>query len=319
MPPFGIIETFEMDVLQVMRAFRCVVHTGSLTAAAARLETTTANISRMLANLEAHLHIRLLNRTTRRIALTEAGKLYLERCEQILSLVEVAEDEVQQQHRRPVGQLRIHAMHGLGQSYVVDLINRYRQRYPQVTFNLTMSNHMPDLLEEGYDMSILLQDTPPVVSYGVKELGATHGILCASPDYLRVAGTPETPADLRQHACLGFCDPSRSADEWVLYGPRGSAHVSLVDSPLRVDSEEAMRSALTCALGIGMLPAYAAAPALRSGALVQVLTDYRSRRSGIYAVYPSAQRPDVRTSTWVDHLACHLPDLLAGDAALLCA
>lgn len=127
-----------MDVLQFMRAFRSVVQAGSLTGAAERLQTSTANISRMLTQLEAHLRIRLLNRTTRRVALTEAGKRYLARCEQILTLVDTAESEVQQQHNRPMGELRIHAMHGLGQHYVVDLITRYRKRYPEVTFKLTL-------------------------------------------------------------------------------------------------------------------------------------------------------------------------------------
>lgn len=308
-----------MDVLQFMRAFRSVVQAGSLTGAAERLQTSTANISRMLTQLEAHLHIRLLNRTTRRIALTAAGKRYLARCEQILTLVDTAESEVQQQRNRPMGELHIHAMHGLGQHYVVDLITRYRKRYPEVTFKLTLSNRLPDLHKEGYDMSILLQDSPPQVSYGVQALGSVDAVLCASPGYLASNGPLKCAQDLRVHVCLGFCDGGRPPDDWQLYGPSGPVRVPLVQTPLQVDSEDAMRSAIEAGLGIGLLPAYAAAEGLREGSLLQVLPAYRSRPGGIYAIYPSRQPSDVRTSTWIQHLIDHMPPMVAGDVQTLCA
>ena len=115
-----------MDTLQNMRAFSCVAEAGSFTAAAAMLDTTTANVSRAVSNLEAHLQTRLLNRTTRRIALTEAGKRYLLRCEQILAYVEEAEAEASDAHSRPAGQLKVHTMTGIGQHFVIDAIARYR-------------------------------------------------------------------------------------------------------------------------------------------------------------------------------------------------
>ncbi|WP_409278918.1 LysR family transcriptional regulator [Pseudomonas defluvii] len=307
-----------MDVLQVMRAFSCVVQAGSLTGAAERLGTTTTSISRMLSNLEAHLHIRLLNRTTRRIALTEAGKRYLTRCQQILELVETAESEVQQQQRLPVGQLRIHASHGLGQRYVVDLITRYRQRHPAVTFNLTMSNRLPDL-EEGYDMSILLRDMPPQLSCSVEALGSVQTVLCASPTYLARMGQPHRVQDLSGHACLASCDSERQAQEWLLHGPTGLVRVPLTKPPLRVDSEEALCSAIVAGLGIGLLPAYASAEGLRTGTLQQVLPAYRSAPMGIYAVSPGGRQPDARTSTWIRHLQDYLPGLVTRDVEALCA
>ncbi|WP_264312520.1 LysR family transcriptional regulator [Pseudomonas putida] len=308
-----------MDVLQFMRAFRSVVQAGSLTGAAERLQTSTANISRMLTQLEAHLRIRLLNRTTRRVALTEAGKRYLARCEQILTLVDTAESEVQQQHNRPMGELRIHAMHGLGQHYVVDLITRYRKRYPEVTFKLTLSNRLPDLYKDGYDMSILLQNSPPQVAYCVQALGSVDAILCASPGYLASHAPLEGAQDLRAHACLSFCDGARHSDDWQLYGPSGPVKVPLAQTPLRVDSEDAMRSAIVAGLGIGLLPAYAAAEGLRNGSLLQVLPSYHAGPGAIYAIYPSRQQTDVRTSTWIHHLMDHMPGMLAGDVQTLCA
>ena len=141
-----------MDTLQNMRAFSCVAEAGSFTAAAVQLDTTTANVSRAVSNLEAHLQTRLLNRTTRRIALTEAGKRYLLRCEQILAYVEEAEAEASDAHARPAGQLKVHTMTGIGQHFVIDAIARYRRTHPDVTFDLTLANRVPDLLDEGYDI-----------------------------------------------------------------------------------------------------------------------------------------------------------------------
>lgn len=142
-----------MDTFQNMRTFSLVVQTGSFTAAAELMDKTTANISKAVSQLEAHLHTRLLNRTTRRIALTEAGKRYLVRCERILADILEAEAEASVAHAKPAGNLKVHAMSGIGTHYVIDAIARYRETHPEVTFDLTLSNRLPDLLEEGYDVS----------------------------------------------------------------------------------------------------------------------------------------------------------------------
>ena len=165
-----------MDTLQNMRAFSCVAEAGSFTAAAVQLDTTTANVSRAVSNLEAHLQTRLLNRTTRRIALTEAGKRYLLRCEQILAYVEEAEAEASDAHARPAGQLKVHTMTGIGQHFVIDAIARYRKTHPDVTFDLTMANRVPDLLDEGYDVSIVLARELPDSGFVSQRLGMTYSI-----------------------------------------------------------------------------------------------------------------------------------------------
>lgn len=170
-----------MDTLQNMRAFSCVAQAGSFTAAAAVLDTTTANVSRAVSNLEAHLQTRLLNRTTRRIALTEAGKRYLLRCEQILASVEEAEAEASDAHARPAGQLKVHSMPGVGQHYVIDAIARYRRNHPDVAFDLTMTHRVPDLLEEGYDVSIVLASELADSGFVSQRTGITYSIVCASP------------------------------------------------------------------------------------------------------------------------------------------
>ncbi|MBD8792675.1 LysR family transcriptional regulator [Pseudomonas syringae] len=309
-----------MDVLQCMRAFTCVVAMGSLTAAAARLETTTANISRMLASLEGHLSIRLLNRTTRRIALTEAGKRYLPRCEQILCLVDIAQTEIQQQQTSPTGRLRIHIMNGLTDSVVPELVSRYRQRYPAVNFELSMSRQFPDLIAEGYDMVILRQGTAPDSGGEVQDLGGVQGILCASPGYLAAHGRPGRAHDLQFHTCLALSEAQQPEDAWQLSGPRGACSVALKNVPLRADSEQALCSAIIAGMGIGLLPTYVAARSLQEGTLVQVLESHRADCGRIYAVSPDTRLADARISSWISHLVDHLPLLLAnGGPSSLCA
>jgi DNA-binding transcriptional LysR family regulator len=180
---------------------------GSFTAAAVQLDTTTANVSRAVSNLEAHLQTRLLNRTTRRIALTEAGKRYLLRCEQILAYVEEAEAEASDAHARPAGQLKVHTMTGIGQHFVIDAIARYRKTHPDVTFDLTMANRVPDLLDEGYDVSIVLASELPDSGFVSQRLGITYSIVCASPAYVKANGCAQKPSDLLNHACLRLVSP----------------------------------------------------------------------------------------------------------------
>src|SRR5215475_3392454 len=168
-----------MDTLQNMRVFARVVEAGSFTAAAQHLNTTTAYASRAVSDLEAHLRTRLLNRTTRRIALTEAGERYLARCLAILESVSEAELEASDAHARPAGTLRVHSMSSIGQNYVVPAVAAFQERYPAVTVDLTLSQNVPDLLEDGYDVALRSTSRPlPDSNYISHQLGTVHGVLC---------------------------------------------------------------------------------------------------------------------------------------------
>ncbi|GFM73475.1 LysR family transcriptional regulator [Pseudomonas cichorii] len=304
-----------MDTLQNMRAFCCVAQAGSFTAAAAQLDTTTANVSRAVSNLEAHLQTRLLNRTTRRIALTEAGKRYLMRCEQILASVEEAEAEASDAHARPTGQLKMHSMPGVGQHYVIDAIARYRQSHPDVSFDLTLTSRVPDLLEEGYDVSIVLASELPDSGFVSQRLGITYSIVCASPTYIKNFGMAYTPADLLNHACLRLVSPVFPLEKWMFDGPQGQEMVTINSSPLLINSADAMQTAISCGMGIGILPIYSAIDGLRNGTLMRVLPDYRSQELNLYAIYPSRQYLDAKIKTWVEYLRGSLPEILAADEA----
>ncbi len=169
-----------MDTLQNMRVFVRVVDAGSFTAAAQQMNSTTAYASRAVSDLEAHLRTRLLNRTTRRIALTEAGERYLQRCEQILAYVDQAEAEAGDAHARPSGKLKVHCFTSLGQHYLVPAIARYRERYPDVHVELTLAQRMPDLLDEGYDVAIVVGRDLPDSGLVSQRLGESHSVVCAS-------------------------------------------------------------------------------------------------------------------------------------------
>ena len=304
-----------MDTLQNMRAFTCVAEAGSFTAAAAQLDTTTANVSRAVSNLEAHLQTRLLNRTTRRIALTEAGKRYLLRCEQILAFVAEAEAEASDAHARPAGQLKVHTMSGIGQHFVIDAIARYRKSHPDVTFDLTLANRVPDLLDEGYDVSIVLASELPDSGFVSQRLGITYSIVCASPDYVRAHGVARKPSDLLGHACLRLVSPVVQLEKWLFDGPDGEEMVSITNAPFQVNSPDAMKTAISSGMGVGVLPIYAAIEGLRNGTLVRMLPEYRLQELNLYAIYPSRQYLDAKIKTWVEYLRGSLPDILAAHEA----
>ncbi|MCO7555746.1 LysR family transcriptional regulator [Metapseudomonas otitidis] len=302
-----------MDTLQTMRAFSCVADTGSFTAAAQQLGTTTANISRAVAHLEGHLKARLLNRTTRRIALTEAGQRYLLRCQQILAYVEEAEAEAGDAHARPAGRLRVHSMTGIGQHYVIRAIAGYRQQYPDVSFDLTLANRVPDLLDEGLDVAIVVATELPDSGLVSQRIGATYSILCASPDYIAERGAPRTPADLAQHECLLLISPVMPFDRWHFVGPDGEQMITLGNPSFQVNVGDAMTEAIRSGMGIGVLPLYSAMDGLRDGSLVPVLPHYRLQCLNIYALYPSRQYLDAKIKTWVTYLRETLPDALQAD------
>jgi DNA-binding transcriptional LysR family regulator len=306
-----------MDTLQNMRVFARVVESGSFTAAAQHLNTTTAYASRAVSDLEAHLHTRLLNRTTRRIALTEAGKRYLQRCQQILAYVAQAEAEASDAHARPSGKLRMHAVASFGGQYVVPAINRYRQRYPEVSVELTLSQRIPDLLDEGYDVSLVLGYHLPDSGLVSQRLGSVFSIACAAPDYLKRHGVPNTPADLANHVCLHLVAPGSVFDKWAFDGPHGVETYTLPCSPFQVNGADAMAIAVREGMGIAILPTYTVMRGLDSGDLVWIMSEFTAQPMNIYALYSSREYLDAKIRTWVDFLREQLPEMLAAEQAAL--
>lgn len=305
-----------MDTLQNMRVFVRVVEAGSFTAAAHTLDSTTGAMSRAVSELEAHLRTRLLNRSTRRLALTPAGERYLKRCVQILADVASAEDEASGAHERPAGVLRMHSFASLGQRYVLPAISRYRALHPEVTVEMTLSQRMPDLFEGSSDVSVITASSLPNSDLVSHQLGSTCSILCASPGYVRTHGSPRVPAELSEHDCLILKTPAFPAHVWTLEGPEGSVEMH-VDGPVQVNIAESLAVAIREGMGIGMLPVYAAVEGLRNGTLLRVLPQHKLQKTNVYAIYPSRKFVDAKTKTWVEFLRAHLPEVIDRDMRLL--
>ena len=305
-----------MDTLQKMRAFTRIAVTGSFTSAARSLDTTTGVMSRAVSELEAHLRTRLLNRSTRRLALTPAGERYLQNCQRILADLDIAEEEARSAHERPAGTLRMFSLASIGQHYVLPAISKYRAQYPEVSVELTLSQSTPDLFGGGSDVAVVVAPSLSDSEMVSHLLGSTCSILCASPDYLRSRGTPRQPGDLAQHECLTLNTPGFPEREWLLEGPDDSEFLR-VRSPLQVNIAESLVVAIREGMGIGMLPLYAAVDGLRNGTLVRVLPDRTLQKMNIYALYASRKFTDAKVRTWVDLLRAHLPGVIARDKALL--
>jgi DNA-binding transcriptional LysR family regulator len=305
-----------MDTLQNMRVFARVVESGSFTAAALSLNSSTGAMSRAVSELEDHLRTRLMTRSTRKLSLTSAGERYLERCLQILADVDGAEAEASCAHEHPSGTLRMFSFASIGQHYILPGIAQYRRQYPDVSVDLALSQRMPDMFEGTSDVAIISAAALPDSEMVSQPLGATFSILCASPEYVRLQGTPEQPADLIKHQCLTLLTPAFPANEWTLEGPGGTQTLN-ISGPVQVNIAESLVVAIREGLGIGMLPLYAAVAGLCDGSLVRVLDQHILQKTNIYALYASRRFVDAKTRTWIDFLRTYIPAMITRDEAIL--
>jgi DNA-binding transcriptional LysR family regulator len=301
-----------VDKLQSMRAFVQIVDCGSFTAAAERSYTSKTLMSRYVAELEASLHTRLLQRSTRRVALTEAGERYLEHCRRIISEIEEADTEASNSQASPTGTLRVHATPSLGQYFVAPAAVMYRNRYPNVCVELALSQDAPELIDRRYDVAVQMS-LGPMRDSGIVaiKLGTSYSVLCASPTYLARHGTPRTIEDLQTHACAHVATPFFPADQWLFLGPKGTQAVFVPKVSFRANNAEAMAAALRESVGIGALPAASAIQSLKSGDLVRVLPDHRLQSVTLHAIYASRRYLDTKIHKWVECLREVIPEKLA--------
>lgn len=292
-----------MDLLTSMRVFATVAGTGSFTQAAERLDLSRAMVSKHVATLEAHLGARLLNRTTRRLSLTESGAAYYERCQQILSDIEEAEAAAGQLTSAPRGTLKITMPLAYGLHRLGELVAEYTRLNPAVKLDISLNDRYADLVEEGFDLAVRI-GTLPDSSLIARKLGATLSVVCASPGYLEKYGTPEQPADLARHSCLGYTYTG-SGTEWRL-SHDGRDETIPITGAIRANNGDMLRLAAVNGAGLILQPLFIVEEDLRSGRLVQVLEQYTSSQYGIYAVYPSRKHLSAKVRTFVDFLVAHL-------------
>jgi len=303
----------DTGVLHAMRAFVCVVETGSFTGAAERMDLTTAQVSRLVGDLEKRLQARLLHRTTRQRALTETGEVYLDRCREVLGLVMEAEAQASGAAFAPHGRLRLQCMSNFGQRYVSPLLPAFLRQHPSIQVEYRTSQYVPDLLARGTDVSLYLAAELQDSALVSRRLGTTFSILCASPAYLAANRAPRSPADLARHPCLQLVNPSVSP-AWQLQGPRQRTHELAPEGPCLADAPDLLREAAENGAGIALLPLFSVIDAVRGGRLVRVLPAWRSLDIGVFALMPSRQFMDARTRAWLAFLDEHLVPAVREDA-----
>lgn len=285
-----------MDRLGDLDIFARVVAARSMSAAGRETGLSPAVISKRIRRLEERLGVRLLQRTTRQLALTEAGQEFHGRVLGILSAIEEAEAEAAQGAAQARGQLKISAPTSFGRLHIAPYIQRFLDAYPSVSLDMTLTDSFVDIIGEGYDLAIRIADLGDS-SLIAKRLAPAHRVLCAAPAYLEQAGEPADLAALQKHALL-----IHNGAEWRLEGPEGPANVR-VSSRLRTNSSEVIREAVLAGGGIALRSTWDIGPELKSGALVRVLPQYGSSpRLGVYAVYPSRRHVEQKLRVFVDFL-----------------
>ena len=290
-----------MDRLSAMEAFVRVVEAGSFVAAADRLGISTSSLSRLVADLEQHLGARLLNRTTRRLSLTESGQAYYERCVTLLADVAEAEAVAGQSAAQARGTLRLTCSYSMAEQTVAPAIAAFVERHPAVKFELVVADRIVDLVEEGFDLAIRVGNvgSDRLVA---RRLGSMQLVLCAAPAYLERHGAPAVAADLPRHNALTYAY-SAAPRVWRFHDIAGNVHDVRVAGNLHANSGDALRAAAIAGLGILYEPDFLLASALRGGQLVRLLPDYTGAGGEIWAVYPSRRHLSLKVRLFVDHIA----------------
>jgi DNA-binding transcriptional LysR family regulator len=303
-----------MDKFSNMSVFVKVVEMGTFTAVANHLDSTVGNVSRAVSALETMLDARLLQRSTRRLSVTDAGRRFYERCTAILADLENAEAEASDSILEPKGTLRVHSVPGLARHLVTRAVLEYRKEFPAVTVDLLLSQRMPNLLEDQLDVSILIARTLPDSAYVSQKIGVSHCVLVASPAYLAQHAPPAKPEDLNDHQCLLLGTVDYARDEWQLRSKSGTATFVPTGPSFSVNDMDAMAVAVRSGAGIGLLAGFSAIDDLRSGQLVRVLPEYHTYERNVYAVYTSRQFVDAKITRFVETLKARVGGQLADTA-----
>lgn len=290
-----------MDRLSAMQAFVAVVETGAFARAAERLGVSTSSLSRQVGDLESHLGARLLNRTTRRLSLTEGGQAFYERSVQLLAELAEAEAVASLAAAAPRGRIKLTCSVAIGLQRVAPAIARFCARYPDVKFDVTVADRLIDLVEEGFDLAIRIGRVGGE-SLVARRLGTMSLMMCASPAYLARRGTPRTPADLAGHNLFTYAYGPHP-NLWRLTDAQGQEHQVRVNGNLHANSGDLLVEAAVAGLGITFEPDFIVGTHLDAGRLVRVLPDYVGQQGDIWAVYPSRRHLSVKVRLFVEHLS----------------
>jgi DNA-binding transcriptional LysR family regulator len=308
-----------MDRLRFMENFVRVVETGNFSAVAREERTTQSAVSKQVQALETMLGAKLLVRSTRSHALTEAGKRYYERCRQVLDTLEEARVEVQRTENEISGVLRVAAPVSFGRLHIVPRLKAFFERYPQLKIDLQLDDGFVDLVVGGIDLAFRvgeLKDSRLIA----RRIGTAHRAVLASPDYLARHGEPQHPAELRDHQCIVYTGLA-NLNEWNFQDEDGGQHTVRIKGNLQSNSSEAIRQAIIEGIGICYTPQWVYGDDIRAGRVKPILTRYRAPPLPLNVVFQPARRPSIKISHFVSFFAEEFardPDIspmLAADGA----
>lgn len=296
-----------MDQIESMRLFVRVVDRGSFAAVAQQMDVARSVVTRRVAALEARLGVKLIARSTRRLHLTAAGADYLEKCREILALVDAAETGLADERRELRGSIRIALPLIFGVRHLAPLMLDFCQQHAGIRLDMDFSDRRVNLIEEGFDLSIRITDAlgPHEVA---RRLGATRMMVLAAPDYLATHGEPRHPSALAQHQCLSYTLSDQMSWRFLV---AGQARNFPVGGRLRGNNGEALLAAAERGLGIACEPTFIAEPALAAGTVREILTDFPMPMLGVYAMLPGNRHVPQRVRALIEFLAEKLAPLLA--------
>jgi len=289
-----------MDRFQALTAFARVVEAGSFARAAERMGVSVSAVSRQVAELEAHLDVRLLNRTTRRLSLTESGQTFFDRCVQLLADLEEAEIAVTSASVVPRGTLRLTCSASFGSRHLAPAVAAFAARYPQVRFDVELSERFVDLVEEGFDLAVRIGVVGSQNMVG-RKVGSTRILCCAAPSYLERHGEPREPEELAKHACMTYEHlPNRGV--WSFRDSRGVERSVRITGPVHANNGRFLEALAAEGAGISREPDFIAGPDVRAGRLRPILVDFEPPPLPIYVVYPSRRHLSAKVRTFADFL-----------------
>ncbi len=290
-----------MDKAAEMMIFARAVEEGSFSAAARDLDLTPSAVSKQIRRLEDRLGVRLFNRTTRRISLTEAGQAYYERCARIIQEIEEAEEAVTSLNENPRGTLRVAATVAFGRVEVLPRINEFLERYPEINVEFELTDRHVDLVDEGIDVAIQWREQMDDPSLIARKLCVNRRIICAAPSYLERHGTPRSPEELLEHNCLTLSELELFND-WEFEDEVGGRRVLHVSGNFRANTADAVYEAVLSGAGLARLSTWLVVPDIRAGRLVPVLPEYPHENSAFYVLYPHRRHLSRKVRTFVDFL-----------------
>lgn len=287
-----------MDTLDGLKTIVAVVETGSFTNAAERLGWSKALVSKYVGEVEKGLGTRLFNRSTRKQSLTEAGQRYYQRALPLLEEFSELEDSVTGESTRPQGQIRISTPVTFGEMILAPRLPAFQQEYPEVSVDLQLTDRKIDMLEEGIDLVIRIGgvDDSRLIA---RQITSVPLYLCASPDYLKQNGEPQTPDDIAEHHCI-IDSNFRIGKQWPLLSPDGQSYSIEVSSKVAVNSPRAVKSIAVAGGGIGLIPNFIVTEELKNGSLQQLLPSYTTLEFGMFAIYPHRRYLSKKVRCFID-------------------